>query len=123
MSSDVDLGVALARAARRAERGGELVAGLVDAWRRAFPDDRLEDALHASSGSITELSLCLRPRPENWTIDVQEIAQAIGVEPLRLEAVLRKAELAERLSVAHSGDDDSGDARLMAARDRDEGER
>jgi hypothetical protein len=119
MSSDVDLDANLARAARRAERGGQLVAGLVAAWRQAFPDDRLEEALGASTRLVTELSLCLRPRQDHWTVDVEEIAQAIGIEPVRLEAVLRKAELAERLSVAHAADD-PGDGRLMAARDRDE---
>jgi hypothetical protein len=122
MSSDLDLGAQLARAARRAERGSELVAGLVAVWRHAFPDDSLEDVLGTSTRSVTELSLCLRPRSDNWTLDVQEIAQAIGIEPVRLEAVLRKAELAERLSVAHAADD-PGEGRLMAARDRDEEER
>ena len=118
MSSDLDLDPNLARAARRAERGGELVAGLVAVWRQAFPDERLEDALGAPARLVTELSLCLRPRLENWTTDVEEIARATGIEPDRLEAVLRKAELAERLSVAHAADD-LGDGRLMAARDRD----
>lgn len=120
MSSDARLDDDLARAARRAaSHGSGLVAGLTSAWQRAFPDDHLEDVLGCSSRVITELSLCLRPRSEQWAADVQEIAEAVGVESHRMEAFFRKAEIAERLSIAHSSDE-AADGRLMAARDRDE---
>lgn len=120
MSSDPSGGAFLARALQRAESDSAvLVAGLAAAWRRAFTGERLEDALGCSAARVGELSLCLRPRAATWGADIEEIAGATGIESRRLETFFRKAEIAERLAVSHSVDDNA-DGRLLAARDRDE---
>jgi hypothetical protein len=120
MSSDPPKAAAVARAIHRAEsHSAILVAGLAAAWRLAFTDERLEDALGCSAADIAELSLCLRPRLETWAADVDEIATAVGIDPLRLESFFRKAEVAERLAFSHPVDD-GADGRLLAARDRDQ---
>ena len=120
MSSDPSKTAAIARALHRAEsHSGVLVAGLAAAWRRAFTDEDLEDALGCSAADVAELSLCLRPRADTWAEDINEIASAIGIESPRLVNFFRKAEVAERLALAH-GIDDRADGRLLAARDRGE---
>lgn len=120
MSSDETTGDALARAARRAARGpAPLVAGLVEAWRLAFPGEDPATALSCTSRTLTELSLCLRPRDGHWVEDATEVADAAGVDADRLISFLRAAETVERLRIAHpAGAADPG--RLLAARDHDE---
>lgn len=122
MSSDDPKEDNLARAARLVARGpAPLVAGLVEAWRRAFPDEDPAAALRCSPRTISELSLCLRPREERWIDDSVEIAGSVGIEPDRLISFLRAAEAIERFGNAHPADDTLV-GRLLAARDRDEGE-
>lgn len=119
MSSD-DTDDFLARAARRTARGSAaLVAGLVEAWRKAFPDEEPAVALECAPGTVSELSLCLRPREERWIEDATEIATAVCVDPDRLVSFLRAAEAVERFGDAHPVDDTVA-GRLLAARDRDE---
>lgn len=112
----------LARAARRAVRGpAALVAGLIEAWRRAFPEAPLEEALACSGSTLNELALCRRPREDNWIKDATEIADELSVDQDRLIAFLRAAEAVERFGNAHPADA-SLEGRLLAARDRDEDE-
>jgi hypothetical protein len=122
MPSDLELERDLARAATRAaSHSSRLVSGLVEAWRLAFPGRSPEEALACSRESVTLLALCLRPRGEHWPEDIAEIATGIGISPSALEAFLRQAQVAEKLSVA-SAADGVGNASLLAARDRLENE-
>lgn len=110
----------LARAARRAaSHSSEVVAGLAAAWAGAFHEHRLKDVLCCSDDAVTHLLLCLRPRADTWNADVAEIAEGTGIELALLESFFRKAEIAERLSLAHPSHD-AVDSRLLAARDREE---
>jgi hypothetical protein len=110
----------LKRAAKRVgARTDLLVASLIRAWERQSSPDALASALGCSDRVVVELALCLRPRAEHWIADTTEIAHATGIALVKLEAFLRKAEVIERLSMAHPIDD-SIDGRLLAARDRDE---
>lgn len=112
----------LARAARKAGRGpAPLVAGLIEVWRKAFPKQTPEDALASSTETLTELALCRRPRDKHWLEDATEIAEALTLKTDHLVAFLRTAEAVERFGVAHLGEA-SQQARLLAARDRDEDE-
>lgn len=121
MSSD-DPTDYLARAARRAARGpAPLVAGLIEAWRRAFPEQTPEEALACSASTLTEFALCRRPRTENWLEDATEIAEALALAPDSVIAFLRTAEAVETFGDAHPADA-SEEGRLIAARDRDEEE-
>lgn len=120
MSSDDPTDEALARAARRASTGpAPFVAGLVQAWRRAFPDEEPAAALGCAPRVISELSLCLRPREERWLADAMEIAGFVGLDLDRLVSFLRAAEAVEGMGDAHPADD-AVEGRLLAARDRDE---
>lgn len=122
MPSETELGRDLSRAAARAaSHSGRLVSGLVEAWRLAFPGKSPAEALACSRESVTLLALCLRPRGEHWAEDIAEIATGIGISASALEAFLRQAQVAEKLSVA-SATDDIGNALLLAARDRLEDE-
>lgn len=119
MSSDISSDDDLRRSAERAaRRSGSLTASLVRIWERAFPGERLAASLGCPDRNVLELSLCLRPRAESWVADVAEIAGAVGIEPAKLEAFFRSAEVLERLALAHTTDEHAG--QLMAARDRDE---
>jgi len=119
MSSDVSSDDDLRRSAERAaRRSGSLTAALVRVWERALPGDTLAATLGCPERNVLELSLCLRPRAENWVSDVGEIASAVGVDSARLEAFFRSAEVLERLALAHPTDEHAG--QLMAARDREE---
>jgi hypothetical protein len=112
----------LVRAAKRADsHSSELVAGLAGAWAAAFHERRLEDMLGCSTDAVTHLSLCLRPRSDTWSADIAEIAEATTIELGLLESFFRQAEVAERLSMAHPTDG-AVDSRLLAARDREEGQ-
>ncbi len=120
MSSDSPGDDILARAALRlALSRAPMVAGLVAAWRTAFPEESPEVELACEPTAISEISLCLRPRSEQWFEDVSEIAAATGVDPDRLAAFLRAAEAVERFADAHPAGQELS-ARLLAARDRDE---
>lgn len=120
MSSDADGHDLLSHAAMRVARGPfPGIAGLVTAWRKAFPEQEPTAALACRSGAVTELSLCLRPREGRWLADVVEISRAVGIDPDLLTGFLRTCEAIERLGDAHPvGEESSG--RLLAARDRDE---
>jgi hypothetical protein len=121
MSSD-DLANFLERAAGRAAYGpAPLVAALIEAWRRAFPEQAPEVALASSARTLTELALCRRPRDEHWVDDATEIAGALTLDADRLITFLRIAEAVERFGSAHVADT-SQSGRLLAARDRDEDE-
>src|SRR5689334_10054147 len=121
MNSD-DLDNFLARAARRAARGpAPLIAGLMEAWQKAFPEHTPEETLASSTETLTELALCLRPRNEHWVEDSTEIAEALTLDTDRLIAFLRAAEAVERFGIAHPAEA-SQEGRLLAARDRNEEE-
>ncbi len=122
MSSDRANRETLLRAIGHAEStSGALVASLAAAWRRAFPDQRLEDVLECPQSSVIDLCLCLRPRADKWAADVEEIALTLRLDVSRLAGFLRSAEVAERLAVRQFVDerDERG---LLAARDREEEE-
>lgn len=122
MSSDDPTDEALARAAKRAATGpAPFVAGLVEAWRKAFPDEDLTASLGCARRTVFELSLCLRPREERWLDDVAEIAGFVGIDLDRLVSFLRAAEVVEGMGDAHPADA-AVEGRLLAARDRDEDE-
>lgn len=109
----------LQRAVKRVGRhSGSLVSGLAAIWKRAFPDQTLTRSLDCTDRTLSELALCLRPRPENWIVDVGEIAAGVGIDPTRLENFFRQAEVLERLALAHPVDGQGG--QLLAARDRTE---
>ncbi|PWS34388.1 hypothetical protein DFH01_25570 [Falsiroseomonas bella] len=119
MSSEEPAYDFLARAARRAARGpAPLVAGLFEAWRKAFPDEDPAAALACSGRALTELALCRRPRDEHWVGDVAEIAGALGIDADRLISLLRAAEAVERFGSAHPADASQA-GRLLAARDHE----
>lgn len=119
MSSDQMLDDFLARAALRAARGpAPLIAGLVEAWRRAFPNEGPSDALACTGRTLTELALCRRPREEVWIGDVAEISGALGISADRLISFLRAAEAVERFNSVHSAEG-SQTGLLLAARDHD----
>ena len=110
----------LARAVRRAAVGpAPLIAGLIEVWRKAFPEQPLDQALIASNEKIAELALCRRPRDEHWIEDVVEIAKTLILDTDHLISFLRAAEAVERFSIAHPSET-SEQGRLLAARDRDE---
>ncbi|WP_018262872.1 hypothetical protein [Methylobacterium sp. WSM2598] len=120
MSSDDPTDKALARAAKRAGTGpAPFVAALVEAWRKAFPDEDPAVALGCAPRAVTDLSLCLRPREERWFDDAAEIAGFVGIDLDHLVCFLRAAEAIEGMGDAHSADD-AVEGRLLAARDRDE---
>jgi hypothetical protein len=119
MSSENSSDDELARSAQRAAHlSGSVVACLIRIWERAFPQERLAVSLGCSERAISEFALCLRPRGEEWRADVAEIAGALGIDSERLEDFFRKAEVLERLALAHAPDEAVG--QLMAARDRSE---
>lgn len=121
MSSD-DPTDFFSRAARRAARGpAPLVSGLIEAWRKAFPEQPPELALASSTKALTELALCRRPRDGHWTEDTTEIAATLMLDADLLIAFLRTAEAVERFSTAHPANAIQ-EGRLLAARDRDEEE-
>jgi hypothetical protein len=112
----------LARAARRAARGpAPLIAGLIEAWRKAFPKQAPEESLGCSAGTLTDLALCLRPRDQHWVKDATEVADALAVNADRLIDFLRAAEAIQSFGDAHPAEafQEGG---LLAARDRDEDE-
>lgn len=119
MSSDLNSDDDLRRSVERAARqSGSFTAGLVRTWQRALPGEHLAESLGCSERAVLELSLCLRPRAQSFSSDVGEIASAVGIEGVRLEAFFRLAEVLDRLALAHPTDEHA--SQLMAARDRDE---
>jgi len=119
MSSEACSDDELRRSVRRAMRSsGLVVASLMYVWERAFPHEDLATSLGCTERAVLELGMCLRPRPEYWGVDVAEIANSLALEGTSLEAFFRKAEVLERLALAHPVDDCVG--QLMAARDRSE---
>src|SRR5262245_24874556 len=112
----------LARAARRAARGpAPLVASLIEAWRKAFPNQSPEGSLACSAQTVGELALCRRPRDEQWEEDATEIAGALTLDVDQLIAFLRTAEAVQQFGDAHPAEAFQV-GRLLAARDRDEEE-
>jgi hypothetical protein len=110
----------LERAARRTATGpAPLVAPLIKAWRKGFHDVEPAHQLGCSARKLSELALCLRPRPGTWLQDVSEISRALEIDADRLTAFLRAAEAIERFQAAHPAEA-TQEGRLMAARDRDE---
>src|SRR2546423_785626 len=104
MSSDATQDV-LARTVLRAARGpAPLIASLVAAWHRAFPDQQASAALGCSGQALNELSLCLKPRTESWLADVSQIGTALTIDADRLITFLRAAEAIERFGTAHPSD-------------------
>ena len=79
----------LTRAALRAARGpAPLVSSLIEAWRRAFPEQSLEGYLACSTRIVAELALCRRPRYEQWLEDG-------GLDAAQRANVIWKRQLAE----------------------------
>jgi hypothetical protein len=119
MSSDATSDDDLRRSAQRAGcLNGLLSATLLRIWERAFPEETVAGSLACSARTVQELALCLRPRPESWLSDVQEISGATGIEADRLGGFFRIAEVLERMALAHPVDEHVG--HLLAARDRTE---
>lgn len=109
---------ALRNAYAKAERTPEFVASSILAWKKAF-ETSPSDALGADDLTIVNLGLCTRPRRDRWIHDVNEIAEAVGIDGDRLVTFLRAADAVERFGdVPHA--EGRQDGRLMAARDRDE---
>ncbi|WFT94391.1 hypothetical protein QA633_40085 [Bradyrhizobium barranii] len=110
----------LTRAALRASRSTRLIGSLLPAWERAFGQTP-SAYLAVGAASLTALSLCTRPRPDNWAADIAELEAACGIEAARLSGFLRQALNVEALASAPAVGD-LVDGRLMAARDRTEDE-
>lgn len=110
----------LTRAAQRASRSNRLIGSLLPAWERAFGQTP-EAYLAIAPASLTVLSLCTRPRPDNWAADIAELEATCGIDAARLSSFLRQALSIEALASAPAVGD-LVDGRLMAARDRTEDE-
>lgn len=119
MSFDESPDGSLARAARRAAYGpAPLVAGLLKAWSKAFPNEDAAASLACTAQTFTELALCRRPRNETWAGDTAEIAGVLGIDADRLISFLRVAEAVERFASVHPANASQA-GRLLAARDHD----
>ena len=110
----------LSRAAERVRQSPRFVASLFDAWESAFGGS-IAAALDAQSNNLDALAVCLRPRDDHWSKDVAEIALACCLDETRLASLLRQALAVEVLASAPPVGD-VVDGRLLAARDRGEGE-
>ena len=108
----------LSRVAERSRRSPAFVASLFERWEKAF-ETTVAAGLGVDNAKINSLKLCLRPRENHWTQDIDEIARVCGLEPGKLGTLLRQALVAERLSTSPPLGD-IVDGRLLAARDRNE---
>jgi hypothetical protein len=80
---------------RPADRAAYLASLLVPyACARGWDGPRLAAELGCPVPVLQRRLLCLRPRPERYERDVAKVASYVGVEPRRLTAVLRAAEVA-----------------------------
>jgi hypothetical protein len=114
--------------ARLVRRAIETDAGLLASWfhRYAEAEGRDWKSLATELGceleTLDQVALCVPPRPERFAADAQEIAEAFGVNPSRLLALLRRLEVLDALSappaeIAASAP--AGEPYLLAARDRE----
>lgn len=114
--SDIDLEFA---AKRMSTYGSNFVGSMVHVWCEVHPDGSLPTFL--TNQAITRLSLCLRPRAENWQQDVAEIAAATGLSASELGIFLRECVAIERLTMAHPVVAETNGS-LLAARQREDDE-
>jgi len=89
---------------------------------RGMDDEQLANELGCELDDLPRLALCRRPEREagRFRADVERIAERFGVVPIVLARVVREVDAARQLrrdpSSSNVGD-------LLAARDRDVGER
>lgn len=74
--------------------------------------------LGCSSESLSWLSLCRRPAPEQFVEDITKIADRFRIEPAKLAQIVRRVEAIAVLR--RPRDVEKDDPVLLAARDRDE---
>lgn len=112
----------LERAIQRAARScAPVIATLIAVWQNAFPEEDVRKVLACDRHTVSGLSLCLRPRGDQWLEDVNQIAEDLVIDPDLLIPFLRSAEAVERFGIAHPFDDAQA-GRLLAARDHDKKE-
>jgi hypothetical protein len=120
MSSDLSTEAGLQRAYLRARQSPAFVASLVALWERTF-DGNFAAAAGTDRQTIIALGLCLRPRVDHWSVDIEEIASDVGIDQIKLSSLLRQAYSVETLAGAPSVNP-VVDGRLLAARDREDPE-
>lgn len=103
----------LRTAARRAESDPFFLASALATYREehAMDDEALASWLGCDTGALPRLGLCRRPRQDaaGFRDDVRRIATDSGIEPLRLQALLREAGAFDAVRGSY--------AALLAARD------
>lgn len=111
--------------AQRARREPYFLGFVLERYALAegLDDAALADALGCTSAVLTDLRLCRAPRldPAGLREDVDRIAAALGIDPVRLANVVKRSAVLARLQARSSADEGAG--LLMAARDRDEEDR
>ncbi len=106
------------RLARRIEGDSLFLAAALAAYARSegLDDHELAARLGCAVETLGPLRLCLRPRPERFAADVDEIASRFGVDDERLAEAVRRADALARMPRRAPGRPVEG--LLMAARDR-----
>lgn len=106
--------------ARRAEREPFFLGWLLAAHARAagLDDAALANELGCAAGLLADVRLCRAPREDaaGFREDIECIAAGLGLDAERLAAVVQRGRVAARFQSA------APRARLLAARDHDEGQ-
>ena len=107
----------LDRFARELDGDEAFLAAALAAYARSeeLDEQGLAAELGCAVDTLTRLRLCLRPRPDCFDADVQEIATTFGADAEVLTRVVRRADVLARLRAASVG----AQGLLMAARDRE----
>jgi hypothetical protein len=110
-----------ARAATRSHAHPEYVGWVLARYGEAEnkPDREMARLLGVSTNDFHRLQLCLRPRYESFSADVQQIADHFGIEATNLAKVIRHVEALEAMGGTRVGNRDSDAGLLMAARVRE----
>jgi hypothetical protein len=109
----------LENAARRATEENWALGSLLQAYlkfeRKSEPDVLQE--LECTIEVYRKIAICRRPRPLRFSEDVDRISERFGLNPNRLTAVIRRAEVLATLATPRDEMAATG-ATLLAARDR-----
>lgn len=108
----------LAFAAERAKTRPDYLAWVLDQYKETehLSDDDLARFLQIRISQLPRLGLCLRPRLDHFTADVEQISSKFGADSYALARVVRLVESVSVMATAKTDSKDSGV--LMAARAR-----
>jgi hypothetical protein len=98
------------------------IASLEPLWRSVMPTTSAADALNCSEDVWRWIAICRRPRADRFNDDIDKIARATNIDPIKLQHFIVTAIAVERFRDAPP-DLPQDRMDLLAAREHDENDK